>query len=177
MKKNISKCFVIFVCLTGFLLTGCMAKTEKLAELEKTQQQMQQEIDAIKKEADEAKQRAAQYEKLSDKYQTLVQNKNQELNKLQDTYTEIDKKDGTQVKAVKEVLKDKLIESAQDSIHLEKRLKRYTDQAKVYKEKSQQLEEQAKQTEESVQKTSQEIKQIKKEIVDEKKSQETKKNG
>lgn len=178
MKKNRSKCLLIaLVCLASFVLSSCMAKTEKLAELEKTQLQMQKEIDQIRKEADEAKQRAEKYERLSNEYQARIASKNQELNSLQETYTELDKKDDSKVETVKKVLKDKLIESAQASVHLEKRFKRYNDQAKAYKEKSQQLDEKAKETEQSVKQTTQEITQIKEEIVNEQQSQQTSVDG
>lgn len=177
MKKNFPVYLLILALFAGLVLSGCATKSERLLELEKTQKQMQKEISLVSKEANEAKQKALRYDELAHKYQMLVAKKNEEVNSLQETYTEIDKKEETQAKTVKKVLENKLIESAQDSVHLEKRLKRYTEKAKAYKEKSQELDEKAKQTEEYVEKTNQEIQQVKKEIAKEKQASQENEDG
>ncbi|ALB01933.1 hypothetical protein ACH24_04660 [Francisella persica ATCC VR-331] len=160
MKKNIFTYLLIIVTLISFILAGCVSKSEKLNELEKNQQQMQKEMTTIEKEANEAKQRAERYEKLTDKYKNILEQKEQEFNQLQSAYT--NNKDETL--QARKVILEKLIRGAQDSVHLQKRLKRYIKNANIYKEKSQQLDEKAKQTQESVEKTTQEIEEIKKEI-------------
>ncbi|MFV9924637.1 MAG: hypothetical protein AB8U93_02725 [Francisella endosymbiont of Hyalomma scupense] len=153
MKKNIFTYLLIIVALISFMLAGCISKSEKLSELEKNQKQMQKEMTTIEQEAKEAKQRAEKYEKLIDKYKNLLEQKEQELNQLQATYVKLNNKD--EALQAKKVIQEKLIKSAQDSVHLQKRLKRYTKKANIYKEKSQQLDEKAKQTQERVEKTTQ----------------------
>lgn len=164
MKKNISTYLLIIVTIISFMLASCASKSEKLNELEQSQQKLEKEMTTIEKEADEAKQRAEKYEKLTEKYKNLLDKKEQELNQLQAAYAKLNNKNEAVAVAAKKAIQEKLIKAAQDSVHLQKRLKRYTKKADVYKEKSQQLNEQAKQTQQSVDKTTQEIEEIKKEI-------------
>lgn len=176
MKKYYSIYVVVFLFIISVILGGCAttSKTQELAELEKTRQQMQQQMANMIKESQEARESALKYYKLSEKYQNLLASKNRELLSLENTYSELNNKDmGT----AKEVIKDKLIEEAQASVHLQKRLKRYTTKAQLYKEKSQHLEEQVKQTQEEVQKTDQKIQEIKQELASEQQNKEKNKDN
>lgn len=162
MKKNIP--IFILISFMIFVIGGCANKTETLAELQKNQQQIQKELDSVKVEANNAKQKAQKYEKLADKYKNLMEAQKKELDELQRTYNELDKKDEAQVKVAKKAVQDKLIESAQNSIHLEKKLKRYATKAQDYNKKSQQLEEHMKNAQQDAQQTTQKIEQVKNDI-------------
>ena len=130
MKKNIFTYVLIIVTLISFMLAGCVSKSEKLNDLEKNQQQMQKEMTTIEKEENEAKQRAEKYEKFTDKYKNLLEQKEQELNQLQAAYAKLNNKD--EALQAKKVIQEKLIRGAQDSVHLQKILKRYTKKANIY---------------------------------------------
>lgn len=82
---------------------------------------MQKEMTINEKEANEAKQIAEKYEKPIDKYKNLLEQKEQELNQFQATYAKLNNKD--EALQAKKVIQEKLIKSAQDSVHLQKKIK------------------------------------------------------
>lgn len=49
MKKNISTYLLIIVTIISFMLASCASKSEKLNELEQSQQQLQKEMTTIEK--------------------------------------------------------------------------------------------------------------------------------
>lgn len=160
--NKLKKIFISLGCISALLVAGCATDSkEKLATLEKTQQQTQQQLLETKKQLDDAKARAEKYSKLSDKYQKLIEDQTTGLKKLEQKYTELENHEGSQGNEVK----SELIKSAQKSVILQRRLKRYASKVNVYENKSEQLEEKVKAADDSVKETNSEIREIKKEIV------------
>lgn len=94
------------------------------------------------------------------KYETLVQKQVVVVDTLKKSYDELSNTDAKEVV----VVKSKLIKATQDSVKLQKKLKRYSQKAKLNMEKAQQLKEEVQVTEETVKNTEKEIVEIKKEI-------------
>ena len=159
---KLQKIFVSLGCISVMLIAGCATDSvEKLAKLEKTQQQTQQELLDAKKQLEEANLKVQRYNELTDKYEKLIKEQTTNLKELEEEYVLLkNKKDSS-----KQAVKSKLMESAQKSVVLQRRLKRYSSKIDTYEKKSEKLEEKVKATEVSVKETSNEISKIKKEIV------------
>ena len=151
---------IITSLLSIFLLGGCVNKTEKLVELQQNQHQLQQQTEIKKAAANEAMKNAQKYNKLSDKYENLMQKQVDIVNDLKKSHDEI-KASNTKED---EVVKNKLIKATRDSVKLEKKLKRYSEKAKQNIEKAQELEKEMQVTKETVKSTEKQIVKIKQEI-------------
>ena len=151
---------IITLLLSVFILGGCANKAEKLTELQQNQQQLQQQAVIKKAEAAQDIKNAKKYDKLTNKYETLVQKQVVVVDTLKKSYDELSNTDAKEVV----VVKSKLIKATQDSVKLQKKLKRYSQKAKLNMEKAQQLKEEVQVTEETVKNTEKEIVEIKKEI-------------
>ncbi|AXA33141.1 hypothetical protein CDH04_01325 [Francisella adeliensis] len=162
VMTKLQKIFVSLGCISVMLIAGCATDSvEKLAKLEKTQQQTQQELLDAKKQLEEANLKVQRYNELTDKYEKLIKEQTTNLKELEEEYILLkNKKDSS-----KQAVKSKLMESAQKSVVLQRRLKRYSSKIDTYEKKSEKLEEKVKATEVSVKETSNEISKIKKEIV------------
>ena len=151
---------IITLLLSVFMLSGCANNAEKLTELQQNQLQLQQQAELKKAEVAEAMKNARKYDRLTNKYENLVQKQVDVVNDLKKSQDEIATSDANEVK----VVKNKLIKATQDSVKLQKKLKRYSEKAKQNIEKAQELEKEVQVTEATVKSTQKQIVEIKEEI-------------
>lgn len=150
---------IIALLLSVLLLGGCANKAEKLTELQQSQLQLQQQVQIKKVEAAEVMKSAQKYNRLTDKYQNLVRKQIDVVNDLKKSYDELS---GSNTKEVV-VVESKLMKATQNSVKLQKKLKRYSQKAKLNMEKAQELEKEAQVAEETVKNTEKQIVEIKQE--------------
>jgi chromosome segregation ATPase len=159
-KMRVKKSYLIIALLLSVLLLGgCANKAEKLTELQQSQLQLQQQVQIKKVEAAEVMKSAQKYNRLTDKYQNLVRKQIDVVNDLKKSYDELS---GSNTKEVV-VVESKLMKATQNSVKLQKKLKRYSQKAKLNMEKAQELEKEAQVAEETVKNTEKQIVEIKQE--------------
>ncbi len=137
MKNNLTALLICAISLIALMLTACASDTEKLAELQKNQQQMQQQTVVLQEEIAKVQKKANKYEKLANKYKILLDKQQQEIDTLEAEHAKLSKESTAEALAKKQELKEQLMKSAQDSVHIQKVFKRYTKKASAYREKSQ----------------------------------------
>ena len=158
---KVKKLYLIIALLLSVLLVGgCANKAEKLTELQQSQLQLQQQVQIKEVEAAEVMKSAQKYNRLTNKYQNLVRKQIDVVNGLKKSYDEL----GDSNTKEEVIIENKLIKATQDSVKLQRKLKRYSQKAMLNVKKAEELEKEVQVEEETVKNTEKQIVEIKQEI-------------
>ena len=158
---RVKKLYLIIALLLSVLLVGgCANKAEKLTELQQSQLQLQQQVQIKEVEAAEVMKSAQKYNRLTNKYQNLVRKQIDVVNGLKKSYDEL----GDSNTKEEVIIENKLIKATQDSVKLQRKLKRYSQKAMLNVKKAEELEKEVQVEEETVKNTEKQIVEIKQEI-------------
>ena len=158
---KVKKLYLIIALLLSVLLVGgCANKAEKLTELQQSQLQLQQQVQIKEVEAAEVMKSAQKYNRLTNKYQNLVRKQIDVVNGLKKSYDEL----GDSNTKEEVIIENKLIKATQDSVKLQRKLKRYSQKAMLNVKKAEKLEKKVQVEEkETVNNTEKQIVKIKQE--------------